>query len=306
MHHLPEAELIRRILLRRNQRLFRADVIDLDQQQSCLYARHIQRQHSGGVNIELLARVHQRVPNRDGVIPVMSVIQWNPYFVAEVAGVSGARNIHRHAGNLAHRFSEILQIRNVGLRDRLQKFRGGRPLQRQSRRLLGDVLDLNVHVQAVLPEPAQARIGGRPAIFIFFEARNRTVVDDLSVLIAPTGVNNLAHGDFVDVARDHAVHQFGRILAGDQILIERRNINQRARITDRVVLVLVVHFVHTDRVVSRPLAVIQTVAEGEGSLVKCSSNGQGDLVRRFGFPCETLCPLWLRERLYHRGTQGKS
>jgi hypothetical protein len=41
--------------------------------------------------------------------------------------------------------------------------------------------------------------------------------------------------------------------------------------------VLVMHFVHTDRVVSRPLAVIQTVAEGESSLVKCSSNGQGDL-----------------------------
>jgi hypothetical protein len=38
------------------------------------------------------------------------------------------------------------------------------------------------------------------------------------------------------------------------------------------------HFVDADRVVSRPLAVIQALAESESSFVKCSSNGQGDLV----------------------------
>ena len=162
MHHLPEAQLVRRIFLRRNQRLLRADVIDFDQEQPRLHASHIERQHSGGMDIELLALVHQRVPDFDSFVP------WHPNFVAEVAGVSGARNIHRHAGNLARRFSEVLQIRDVGFRNRLQEFRGGRSLQRQRCRLLGDVFDLNVHIQAVLPEPAQARIGSGPAVFVFF------------------------------------------------------------------------------------------------------------------------------------------
>ena len=157
--------------------------------------------------------------------------------------------------------------------------------------MLGDVFDLNVHVQAVLTEPAQARIGGRPAIFIFFEARDGAVVDDFAILIAPAGIDHLANGDFIDVARDDAVHQFGRILAGDQIFVEWRNINQSAGVADGVVLVLVMHFVHADGVVSRPLAVIQALAEGERSIVKCSSNGQGGLLfPSWLFLCVTSCP----------------
>ena len=226
------------------------------------------------MNVELLAFVHQRVPNFDGI---MLVVKRNPNLVAEIARVSGAGNIDRHAGNLAARFAEIFQVGDVRLGDRFQQLRRRGPLQRQSRRLLGDVFDLNIHVQAVLPEPAQARIGCRPAIFVFFEARDRAIVDDLAIFIAPAGIDHLPHRDFVDVARDHAIHQFGRILAGDQILVERRDIDQRAGVADRVVLVLVVHFIHADRVVSRPLAVIQAMAERERSLVKCSSDRQGDL-----------------------------
>ncbi len=64
-------------------------------------------------------------------------------------------------------------------------------------------------------------------------------------------------------------------LPRDQILVERRDIDQCAGIADGVVLVLVMHFVHADRVVSRPLAVVEAVAEGKGSFVKRSSDGQG-------------------------------
>jgi NAD(P)-dependent dehydrogenase (short-subunit alcohol dehydrogenase family) len=40
--------------------------------------------------------------------------------------------------------------------------------------------------------------------------------------------------------------------------------------------VLMMHFVHADGVVSRPLAVVQAVAEGKSSVVKRSSDGQGN------------------------------
>ncbi len=146
--------------------------------------------------------------------------------------------------------------------------------------LLGDILDLNIHVHAALPEPAQAGIGRRPAIFVFFEPRNRAIVNHLAIFITPAGINHLANRYFIDVARDHAIDEPGRILARDQIFIKRRDINQRAGITDRVVLVLVVHLIHAHRVVARPLAIIQAVAECKRSLVKRGSDGQDGLAAR--------------------------
>jgi hypothetical protein len=39
--------------------------------------------------------------------------------------------------------------------------------------------------------------------------------------------------------------------------------------------VLVMHLIHANRVISRPLAIIQAVAKRKCSLVKRGSNGQG-------------------------------
>ena len=59
----------------------------------------------------------------------------------------------------------------------------------------------------------------------------------------------------------------------DQVLVERSNVNQCRRIADGVVLVLMMHLVHADGVESRPLAVVEAVAEGESAFVKCGSDG---------------------------------
>ena len=96
--------------------------------------------------------------------------------------------------------------------------------------------------------------------------------------------------DFVDIARDDAVHQFGGVLACDQVLVQRRDIDQRASIADRVVLVLMMYLVYADGVISRPFPVVQAVAEGESSIVKSGSDGQGSLALTLGFPRE---PLWI-------------
>src|SRR5438094_3491983 len=122
-------------------------------------------------------------------------------------------------------------------------------------------------------EPAQVRLGGGPAIAVFVEARDGAVVNHFALLVAPAAINHLSLGHFVNVARDDAVHQLGSVAPGDQVLVQRRDVNQRRCIADSVVLVLMVHLIHADRVISRPLAIIEALAEREGAFVKGGSDG---------------------------------
>ena len=170
-------------------------------------------------------------------------------------------------------------------------------MQCEGRDFLGNVFDLHVQVEAVLAEPAQAGIGRRPAIDILFEPRDGAVVDDLALLVAPTAIDDLSHFDFVDVARDHAIHQLGRVLAGDQVLVERRDVDERRGVADGVVLVLVMHLIDADRVVARPFAVVQALAERECSLVKCGSDGQESGLEQFDVEAGLYACVWLSGKL---------
>jgi hypothetical protein len=38
------------------------------------------------------------------------------------------------------------------------------------------------------------------------------------------------------------------------------------------------HFIHADRVIAGPLAIVEAVAERKGALVKCSADGQGKIL----------------------------
>ena len=67
------------------------------------------------------------------------------------------------------------------LGDGAQQPRRGRPLQRQRRDLLGDVVDLDVEPGGVLGEPAQVRIGRGPSVRLLRQPRHRPVVDHLAV-----------------------------------------------------------------------------------------------------------------------------
>jgi len=51
-----------------------------------------------------------------------------------------------------------------------------------------------------------------------------------ALFIAPAAVNHLPNRHCVDLACDHAVHEFRRIFAADAILEKRLNINQRRRV----------------------------------------------------------------------------
>src|SRR5581483_919849 len=221
------------------------------------------------MDVELLTLVHHGVPNFYGIIPR------HPDFVTQITGITSSGNVNGYARNLAARHAEILEVGDVGFGNVFEEFAGGWPLQCKRRDLLRDVLNLNIHVVAVLAKPAQARIGRCPAVLIFFEAGDGSVVDDLAFFIAPAAVDDLADSDLVDVTSDDAIHKTCGVPPGHQVLIQRTDINQRGSIADGVVFVLVMDFVHADGVIARPLAVTQAMAERERSFVKRGSDGQG-------------------------------
>src|SRR5688572_375636 len=107
---------------------------------------------------------------------------------------------------------------------------------------------------------------------MLFESRHRTVVNHFSPLVAPWRVNNLAHRDLPHVACDHTIDEPRRVLAGEPVLEQRRNIDQRRGVANRVVLMFVMRFVRTDGVVTGPLAIAKTLAELKRSFVKCGSD----------------------------------
>ena len=96
---------------------------------------------------------------------------------------------------------------------------------------------------------------------------------DFAFGIAPAAVDDLVDGDFMDVASDDAVDEFGGFAAGHPVFEERGDVDERGGIADGVVFVLVVHFVDADGVIARPLAVVQAFAKRQSALVKCSSDG---------------------------------
>src|SRR5581483_4383784 len=252
--------------LRRNERLLAAYVVDIGENESGFDAGNIEGQHPSGMDVETASSLHQRVPHLQRVIPR------NPDFVAHVAGVSRTGDVDWNAANAAAGLAEVLQIFNVGLGYVLQQLSRGGTLDCQRRHLLGNVLDFDLQTDGVLPKPAQVGIGGCPAITVFFQPRDGAVVDNLAFFVAPAAIDDLIDCNLVDLSGDDAVHESRRILTGDHVFVKWRDVDQRAGVADSVVFVLVVSFVDTDRVIPRPLAVVEALAKRKRPLMNGSSD----------------------------------
>src|SRR5215210_57589 len=134
---------------------------------------------------------------------------------------------------------------------------------------------MDVQPGRVLPEPAEAWIGGSPAEPRLSQPRHRPVVDHAAVLVAPRCVEDLADSHLADVASDHPVDEARRAGAGDGVLEQRRNVDQGGGVANDVVLVLVMPFVRARRVVARPFPVIEAFAQRERPLMDRGSNWHG-------------------------------
>ena len=136
----------------------------------------------------------------------------------------------------------------------------------------------------VHPEPAQRRIGRRPTVRLLVQAGDRAVVDDAALLVAPRCVVDAADRELARVARDHAVDERCRVRAGDEILVERRDVDQGGRLADGVVLDLVRVVVGACGEIARPLPPLQLAVERLGAGMERGSDGHGERFsqRRFG------------------------
>ena len=180
----------------------------------------------------------------------------------------------------------------------MKKFAGSWALQRERGDLFGNVFDFDVEAKGILLEPAKAGVGGGPAIFVFPEACDGAVVNDFAFGIAPATVNDLIHGDLVDVAGDDAVDETRGVMADDAVFIERRDVNERGGVADSVVLVLVMHLVDADGVIAGPFAVVEAFAESEGAFVESGSDGQGRLLKAVLVEAErSFVAILLRTRM---------
>src|ERR1700733_7473281 len=124
-------------------------------------------------------------------------------------------------------------------------------------------------------EPPHARIRSSPAIQIFIQTREGAVVNHLSLLVAPAAIDHPAHCHSIYVARNHAIYELCRVSSADPVLEQRRHVNHRSGVADRVVLVLVVRFIDARGVVSGAFAKVQALAQAKGILVNGGSNWHG-------------------------------
>jgi len=130
-----------------------------------------------------------------------------------------------------------------------------------------------------LREPTETWIGCGPAIDVLFESRHGSIVDYFATLVTPRRVDDLAHRNLRQVAGDDPIDQAARVSSGDAILEERRDVDQGRGIANRIVLVIVMRFVGANCVVTRPLAIVQALAQSESSFMKWSANGHDEFVR---------------------------
>src|SRR4029079_11848492 len=95
-----------------------------------------------------------------------------------------------------------------------------------------------------------------------------SVVDDLAVLVAPRRVPDLAHRELRRVAGDDAIDERGRVGPADPVLVQGRDVDERGRLADRVVLDVVGVGVGGRGPVGGPLATLLLAIERCGPRVE--------------------------------------
>src|ERR1700752_3796662 len=209
IHQTAESHFKWRVALFVNEGFLAAVEIDVDQQQSGFHPRYIEREHSGGMNIEGATVRHQRVPNFE------SIVRSDPEFITQIARVARARNLNRPTRDSSFCHTKVFETRDVCvLYETLEQAARSWTLQGERGNTFRNVFDLHVHACGVLRKPAQTRIGCGPAIGILFETRNCAVVDHFTAFVAPRCIDHLAHRHFSHIASDDAVNESRSVFTG--------------------------------------------------------------------------------------------
>src|SRR6185436_7138879 len=259
-------ELVGGVVLLGVQGVSRGRVVDLEQHEACLQPDDVEGEHARRPNAVAPTRRH------DGVPRLGRALRGDPQLVAEVARVARARDLDLDAlpaqAQRRRPAAEVAQLSERLLGGLLEGAPGQRTLERDRRDLLGDVIDGDVEVAGVEGQPAELGVGGGPEVLGLGESMDRAVVDDLAVLVAPGRVPDLPHGELRGVAGDHPVDERGRVRAGDAVLVQGRDVDQRGSLADRVVLDVVRVGVRGRGPVAGPLAPLLLAIERGGPRVE--------------------------------------
>src|SRR3970040_1420394 len=106
---------------------------------------------------------------------------------------------------------------------------------------------------------------------ILRDSKHRAVLEHRAVIFTKTGVERLADGAPRRVAGDHPVNQRCGVFAANIVFVKRRDIDEAGAVADRVILVVVHHFVGACDKIPRPGAPVLTDTQGRGARVKRSS-----------------------------------
>ena len=172
--------------------------------------------------------------------------------VPAVACVPRSRHVDVDVRDLGSAPAEVANILPV-LAARLLQYLPREPaLEREPGGLIADVLDVGVEARRVHAEPPFGRIGGGDPVGVLGQPSDRAVVDHLAFFVAPRRIEDLVDLEPGDVSGHHAVEQASGVGPTNDVLVQRRDVDDPCRLADRVVFDVVEVGVDGRAVVARP------------------------------------------------------
>ena len=206
----------------------------------------------------------------------------DPQLVPEVARVAGPADVDLDPRDRRGTSPEVAQVGPIPAGRGVEDDAAEGTLQGEGCDRLADLLDLHVESGPVHAKPAQVRVGGGPAIRRRVESRDGPVVDDVAVLVAPACIDDLPVRDLRGVPGEDAVDQAGRVGTPDEVLEQRRHVDDGGRLADGVVLDVPRVGIGAGGEVAGPLAPLELAHEGRGARVK--GRAVGERAERRGAP----------------------
>ena len=206
--------------------------LDVDQHQARLDPGHQQRLLAERAEAVAFTGLDDRVEDGERVVAA------DPHLVAEVAGVAGARDRDRRAGDLGLGVPEVRQAprpRGPACRGWLASAGPGRRACRTPR----------WHPRCVTSsrptrslEVAEVGLGGGQQELVVGVAEDHAVLEHVATVVAPQRVLRAPGLAGPDVAGHHAPEEALGVAADDPVLVQRRGVEEAGAVADREVLVL--------------------------------------------------------------------
>ena len=108
---------------------------------------------------------------------------------------------------------------------------------------------------------------------LLIKTKNGSVLNYRAVVLAETAVERLTYSAFCRIPSDDAVYQFQRVAAANVVFVEWRDIDQRRRVPNRMILVVMHYIVGTRDEIAGPRAPVFAGTQRLGARMKWRPDG---------------------------------